>query len=61
MNTLREALREYLVLRRGLGFKLHHAGLVLSRWAPTIKVRTTDNQDENAPAGAGRREGVARP
>jgi hypothetical protein len=32
MNTLREALREYLALRRGLGFKLHHTGLVLSRF-----------------------------
>jgi hypothetical protein len=30
-------------------------------WAPTIKVRTKDNQDENVPVGAGRREGVARP
>jgi integrase/recombinase XerD len=32
MNTLREALQEYLALRRGLGFKLHDAGLVLSRF-----------------------------
>ena len=32
MNTLREALREYLALRRGLGFKLDHTGLVLSRF-----------------------------
>jgi hypothetical protein len=30
-------------------------------WAATIKVRTNDNQDENVPVGAGRREGVARP
>jgi len=29
-------------------------------WAATIKKRTNDNQDENAPVGAGRREGVAR-
>ena len=27
MNTLREALQDYLVLRRGLGFKMHDAGL----------------------------------
>ena len=26
MNTLRKAVREYLELRRGLGFKLHEAG-----------------------------------
>jgi hypothetical protein len=32
MNTLREALREYLALRRSLGFKLHNTGLVLSRF-----------------------------
>ena len=32
MNTLREALQEYLALRRGLGFKMHDAGLVLPRF-----------------------------
>ena len=32
MNTLREALHEYLALRRGLGFKLNDAGLVLPRF-----------------------------
>jgi hypothetical protein len=32
MNTLREALQEYLALRRGLGFKMHEAGLVLPRF-----------------------------
>ena len=26
MNTLRQAVQEYLTLRRGLGFKLHDAG-----------------------------------
>ncbi|MBK9027737.1 MAG: hypothetical protein IPN98_07770 [Propionivibrio sp.] len=26
MNTLRQAVQEYLSLRRGLGFKLHDAG-----------------------------------
>jgi hypothetical protein len=26
MNTLRQAVQEYLNLRRGLGFKLQHAG-----------------------------------
>jgi integrase/recombinase XerD len=29
MNTLRQALEEYLSLRRGLGFKLHEAGKAL--------------------------------
>jgi integrase len=32
MNTLREALQDYLALRRGLGFKLYDAGLVLPRF-----------------------------
>ena len=32
MNTLREALQEYLAVRRGLGFKMHDAGLVLPRF-----------------------------
>lgn len=32
MNTLREALQEYLALRRSLGFKMHDAGLVLPRF-----------------------------
>lgn len=29
MNTLREAVQEYLSMRRGLGFKLHYAGVTL--------------------------------
>lgn len=29
MNTIREAVQEYLVMRRGLGFKLHYAGVTL--------------------------------
>lgn len=32
MNTLREALQEYLELRRGLGFKMRDAGLLLPRF-----------------------------
>jgi integrase len=32
MNTLREALQEYLALRRSLGFKMHDAGVVLPRF-----------------------------
>jgi len=32
MNTLREALQEYLALRRSLGFKMYDAGLVLPRF-----------------------------
>lgn len=32
MNTLREALEEYLALRRSLGFKMHEAGRVLPRF-----------------------------
>ena len=32
MNTLRQALHEYLELRRGLGYKMHCAGLLLPRF-----------------------------
>ena len=32
MNTLREAVREYLDMRRGLGFKLHDAGKLLLKF-----------------------------
>jgi len=47
MNTLREALQEYLALRRGLGFKMHNAALMLPRFvafmeeqqAPSITIR----------------------
>lgn len=33
MNTLRQAVQEYLSLRRALGFKLHHAGKALHDFA----------------------------
>jgi integrase len=39
MNTLREALQEYLALRRGLGFKLYDAGLVLPRFVAFMEER----------------------
>jgi integrase/recombinase XerD len=39
MNTLREALQEYLDLRRGLGFKLHDAGLLLPRFVSFMEER----------------------
>jgi len=47
MNTLHEALQEYLELRRGLGFKMHEAAVLLSRFvafmverrAPSITTR----------------------
>jgi integrase/recombinase XerD len=32
MNTLREALQEYLALRRGLGFKMRDAGIALPQF-----------------------------
>jgi integrase/recombinase XerD len=38
MNTLREALQEYLALRRRLGFKMHDAGLVLPRFVAFMEV-----------------------
>jgi len=39
MNTLREALQEYLRLRRGLGYKMHDAGLVLARFVGFMEER----------------------
>ena len=39
MNTLREALQEYLALRRGLGFKMHDAGLLLPRFVAFMEER----------------------
>jgi len=37
MNRLREALPEYLQLRRSLGFKLHDAGLLLPRFVAFLE------------------------
>jgi hypothetical protein len=39
MNTLREALVEYLQLRRSLGFKLKDAGLQLPRFVTFLEGR----------------------
>ncbi len=39
MNTLREAVREYLVLRRSLGFKLRDSGTALSDFAAFMERR----------------------
>ena len=39
MNTLREALSDYLELRHGLGFKLHDAGLQLPRFVSFLEQR----------------------
>lgn len=39
MNTLREALPEYLQLRRSLGFKLEDAGLLLPRFVAFLDQR----------------------
>ena len=33
MKPLREAIQEYLTLRRSLGFKLHDAGVALAHFA----------------------------
>jgi integrase/recombinase XerD len=39
MNTLRESLQEYLELRRGLGFKMHDAGVLLLRFVSFLEQR----------------------
>jgi integrase/recombinase XerD len=43
MNTLRQALREYLQLRRSLGFKLQDAGLQLPRFVHFMDQRQADH------------------
>ena len=39
MNTLREALQDYLALRRGLGYKMHDAGRLLPRFVSFLEER----------------------
>jgi hypothetical protein len=39
MNTLHEALQEYLTLRRSLGFKLRDAARVLARFVEFMEER----------------------
>ena len=39
MNTLREALQEYLALRRGLGCKMHDAGHLLPQFVSFLEQR----------------------
>ena len=39
MNTLREALQDYLALRRGLGFKMRDASLLLPRFVAFMEER----------------------
>jgi integrase/recombinase XerD len=41
MNTLREDLRDYLQLRRSLGFQLHDAGLQLPRFVDFLEEHDT--------------------
>ncbi len=43
MNTLREALQEYIELRRGLGYKMHCEGLLLPRFVSFMEERNAEN------------------
>lgn len=43
MNTLREALQAYLDLRRGLGFKMHDASLLLPRFVSFLEERCAEH------------------
>ncbi|MGH8636457.1 MAG: tyrosine-type recombinase/integrase [Burkholderiales bacterium] len=43
MNTLREALQEYLDLRRGLGYKMHDAGLLLPKFVQFMEGRHAEH------------------
>jgi len=42
MNTLREALQEYLDLRRSLGYKMHDAGLLLPKFVQFMEERRAE-------------------
>jgi integrase/recombinase XerD len=42
MNTLREALQEYLMLRRSMGYKMHDAGLLLPRFVSFMEERRAE-------------------
>ena len=50
MNTLREALQDYLAMRRALGFKLHDAGVGLLSFVSFMDVnrRRTLAQERRA-------------
>lgn len=39
MNTIREAVQEYLAMRRGLGFKLNYAGVTLLDFVSFLEVQ----------------------
>ena len=39
MNTLRESMQDYLAMRRGLGFKMHEAGLRLPDFVTLLEQR----------------------
>jgi hypothetical protein len=43
MNTLREGLQEYLDLRRGLGYKMHDAGLLLPKFVNFMEERRAEH------------------
>jgi integrase len=43
MNTLRDALQEYLRLRRGLGYKMQDAGRVLPRFVSFMEARGAEH------------------
>ena len=43
MNTLREALQEYIDLRRGLGYKMHCEGLLLPRFVGFMEERQAEH------------------
>jgi integrase/recombinase XerD len=43
MNTLRQAMQDYLAIRRGLGFKMHDAGLRLPEFVSFLEQRQTSH------------------
>ncbi len=56
MNTLREALQEYLDLRRSLGFKMHDAGLLLPRFVSFMETRHAEHISTGLAAYSTQRE-----
>lgn len=47
MSTIRRGVREYLALRRGLGFKLHQEGIWLEQFASFLEERRSSASRRN--------------
>ena len=56
MNTLREALQDYLTMRRALGFKLYDAGVGLQDFVSFLERKRTFSYHHSTGTGVGSRD-----